>query len=228
MKNWAVIFERQGCLISEYFFKKEDGLTIVSWKSAHGQHLTCLPKRGVGTLSTVSTFDHERAPMSCLQRLEALKANNWTQNNVQQNYQHLQSWVLMAHNTLNSTMWRWAWCSSWCSPHHLCLSVQRCLVLISVKYYMKFLMHSAGGCASKTPREALSRVGAHSGKLWPYTRNWAKSRGWALFREWALYRETTVLKRGGVHVLLEDMLPFGGSCAIFTGPLNCISHSIQQ
>ena len=62
---------------------------------------------------------------------------------------------------------------------------------------MKFLTwdtHSARSCASQTPREARSRVGAHSGKLWPYTRNWAKSRGWALFREWAaLCRETTNL-----------------------------------
>ena len=60
--------------------------------------------------------------------------------------------------------------------HHLCSSTQRCLVLILVKCNTKFLMHSAGGCASKRPREAHSRVGAHSGKLWPYTRNWAKSR----------------------------------------------------
>ena len=46
--------------------------------------------------------------------------------------------------------------------------------------------------ASQTPREARSRVGAHSSKLWPYTRNWAESRGLALFCKWALFRETTV------------------------------------
>ena len=34
--------------------------------------------------------------MSCLQRLEALEANKWTQNNVQQNHQQLQSQVLTA------------------------------------------------------------------------------------------------------------------------------------
>ena len=44
---------------------------------------------GVGTLLTVSAFNHERAPTSCLQRLEALKANNWTQNNIQRNHQRL-------------------------------------------------------------------------------------------------------------------------------------------
>ena len=73
--------------------------------------------------------------------------------------------------------------------------MQRCLVSVSVKYYMKFPtwdMHSAWGCGSQTPREAHSRMGAHSSKLWPYTRNWAKSRGWALFREWALFHETMV------------------------------------
>ena len=44
-------------------------------------------KEGVGTLSTVSAFNHERAPMSCLQRLKALEANNCTQNNIQRNCQ---------------------------------------------------------------------------------------------------------------------------------------------
>ena len=54
------------------------------------EHLTSLPKRGVGALSTVSAFNHERAPTSCLQRLKALEANNWTQNNVQRNHpEHL-------------------------------------------------------------------------------------------------------------------------------------------
>ena len=61
-------------------------------------------KEGVGTLSTVSTFNHERAPTSCLQRLEALEASNWTQNNVQRNHQQLRSRVLTAHNTLNGTV----------------------------------------------------------------------------------------------------------------------------
>ena len=38
------------------------------------EHLTSLPKRGVGALLTVSAFNHERVPTSCLQRLEALEA----------------------------------------------------------------------------------------------------------------------------------------------------------
>ena len=64
------------------------------------------------------------------------------------------------------------------------------------KVFTKFVTwdtHIAQGCASQTPREARSRVGTHSGKLWPYTTNWAKSRGWALFCEWALFHETMVL-----------------------------------
>ena len=42
-------------------------------------------KEGVGTLSNVSTFNHERAPipMSCLQLLNAIEANIWTNNNIQ-------------------------------------------------------------------------------------------------------------------------------------------------
>ena len=56
-------------------------------KGPWAEHLTSLPKRGVGALLTVSTFNHERVPTSCLQWLEALKANNWTQINVQRNHQ---------------------------------------------------------------------------------------------------------------------------------------------
>ena len=45
-------------------------------KGPWAEHLTSLPKRGVGALSTVSAFNHEKAPMSCLQLLEAHEANN--------------------------------------------------------------------------------------------------------------------------------------------------------
>ena len=85
--------------------------------------------------------------------------------------------------------------------------MQRCLVLISVKYYTTFPTwdtHSARGHASLTPHEARSRVGAHSNKLWPYTRNWAKSRGWALFRETTVH----VMSHDGhvtVHVTVHVM-----------------------
>ena len=68
------------------------------------EHLTSLSKRVVGALSSVSAFNLERVPMSCLQRLDDLKANNWTNNNVQRNNQGLQSQVLTACNTLNGTM----------------------------------------------------------------------------------------------------------------------------
>ena len=79
--------------------------TVVSGRVPMVEHLTSLPKRGESTLLSVSAFNHERAPMSCLQRLDALEANNWT--TIMYNgatMQQLQSRVLMAHNTLNSTM----------------------------------------------------------------------------------------------------------------------------
>ena len=63
----------------------------LSKRGPWAEYLTSLPKRGVGVLSTLSAFNHERAPMSCLQRLKALEANNWTQNNVQWNHQWLRS-----------------------------------------------------------------------------------------------------------------------------------------
>ena len=45
----------------------------VAKKGPWTEHLTSLPKRGMGTLSTVSAFNHERVPTSCLQRLEPSK-----------------------------------------------------------------------------------------------------------------------------------------------------------
>ena len=60
------------------------------------EHLTSPSKRGVGVLLNVSAFNHERAPMSCLQRLDALEANNYTNNNVQWSHQRLQSQGLTA------------------------------------------------------------------------------------------------------------------------------------
>ena len=51
------------------------------------EHLTSLPRRGVGVVLSVSAFNHERAPMSCLQQFDALEVNNY---NVQWNNQRLE------------------------------------------------------------------------------------------------------------------------------------------
>ena len=71
------------------------------------EHLTSLPKRGMGALLSVFACNHEREPMSCLQQLGALKANNWTNNNAQRNHQWLWSQVLTAHSTQSSAMSPW-------------------------------------------------------------------------------------------------------------------------
>ena len=78
--------------------------TIVSLTKEHpwAEFLTNLPRRGVGTLPSVSEFNHERVPMSCLQWLDALKVNIWTSNNVQRSHQQLWSQLLTTHNTLDS------------------------------------------------------------------------------------------------------------------------------
>ena len=55
-------------------------------------------KSAKGALSTVSAFNHERAPTLCLQWLKALEA--WTQNNVQWNNQRLRSWVLTSEQSV--------------------------------------------------------------------------------------------------------------------------------
>ena len=69
-------------------------ITVVLWKECPwAQHLTILPKRAVDVLSSISAFNHKRVSMSRLQRLNALKANNWTNNSIQQSCQQLQSQV---------------------------------------------------------------------------------------------------------------------------------------
>ena len=67
-------------------------------------------------------FHHEKAPMSCLQQLNALE-------NVQRNHQCLQSWVLTAHNTLNNMSHVWSCVASRAWPHQLCSSTQSNLVI---------------------------------------------------------------------------------------------------
>ena len=46
-------------------------------------------KEGGGHSFECFAFNHESAPISCLQRLDALGANNWTNNNLQKNHQRL-------------------------------------------------------------------------------------------------------------------------------------------
>ena len=59
--------------------------TIVSQKSAHRRSTLQVCQRGVWALFRLFVFNHWRAPTSCLQWLDLPKANNWTNNNVQQN-----------------------------------------------------------------------------------------------------------------------------------------------
>ena len=63
-----------------------------AWRELHLTSLDfslycSLPKKGPwAEQKGGGAFNHERAPTSCLERLKALKANNWTQNNVQWNH----------------------------------------------------------------------------------------------------------------------------------------------
>ena len=155
----------------------------------------------MGILLTVSAFNHETAPTSCLiQQLEALEANNCTQityNGITSGFEG-ESW---RHTTL-----RMAQCDGEYSvargAHCISYVLLREDALYSFWWTItrRFLpeirmrdMHSTRGRVSQTPCEARSRVGVHSSKLWSYTRNWAKSRGWVLFCEWALFCEIQYL-----------------------------------
>ena len=86
------------------------------------EHLTSLLKRGVGTLSSVSAFNHKRVPMSCLQQFDALEANNWINRNAQNG---ATSGLSSPDDTQHSEQHHisislWAWCTPLCAPHYLC------------------------------------------------------------------------------------------------------------
>ena len=94
------------------------------------------------------------------------------------------------HNTLNSTMSLWAWCSLWCALHLLCLSMwkmpcsnicwsitqsfllQICIVLEAVvlKLHIKL---APGWALIRLNFDPIQEIGP-------------KRRGWALLCEWVL------------------------------------------
>ena len=128
--------------------------------------------------------------MWCLQQLDVLKANNWTNNNgitsgfEVESWRHTTHWTapshrehLAVHTALATSVYAKVPCSNIQWNITWSFLPQICIVLEAV---------------SQTPREAHSRVGAHSSILWPYTGNWAKSRGWAPFHKWAFFREIMV------------------------------------
>ena len=80
------------------------------------ERLTSLPKSCGGRYSfdCFHIYNHERVPMSCV-TVTQCPWSKWLDK--EQSYLWLQSWVLMAQNTLNGITSPWAWCSSWWVPH---------------------------------------------------------------------------------------------------------------
>ena len=102
------------------------------------------------------------------QSAHALDPNNWKNNNVQQNHQKVRSRILMGHNTLNSTMSPWAWCTSRCTPS-IHIAHEAVLLNLLVKLAQGWML------------------------IWVnFDPNWAKSRGWLLFCEWTFFCKATV------------------------------------
>ena len=60
-------------------------------------------KVGGGRSFECFAFDHKSVPMTCLQRLDALGANNWTNNNVS-----------VLANVVHTTWF--VWCTAWLVP----------------------------------------------------------------------------------------------------------------
>ena len=87
------------------------------------KHLISLPKRFslqmVWHLTMKECPCHVNGPHVMLIVTHASKANNWTNNNIQQSCHWLQSQFLTTHNILNGIMPLWAWCSSLSVPHYI-------------------------------------------------------------------------------------------------------------
>ena len=62
------------------------------------EHLTSLPKMGVGTLSSVSAFDRERAPMYAYGITLEILDEQWS------HLRTLEAQILMSHSTMNDSM----------------------------------------------------------------------------------------------------------------------------
>ena len=146
-------------------------------------------EKGIGALSIVCAFNHNWVPMSCLQPLNNTN-KGWTNNNIQWIHQQLWSQFLVPHNTLNSTMSPWAWCSSRCSYTALAVSVytklpccslqwsitQSFLLQICIAREAVFLkLHEYASLARWS--SPIAGWVAHLGKLWW---NWSQSGGQAL------------------------------------------------
>ena len=91
MKTWSPAICYRAGMISVLIY-----CSLTKERPWAEEHLTSLSKRGVGAFPNVSAFNHKRAPMSRLQRLDALKANNNPNNNVPWSHQQLQSQGLIA------------------------------------------------------------------------------------------------------------------------------------
>ena len=87
-----------------------------------------LPKRGVGALSSeffFAAFNHERAPMPCLQRpmpSELITGQTIVYNGATSSFE------VKADGTQHSE-WHYVTTSSWCMAHYLCPSMQSCHVI---------------------------------------------------------------------------------------------------
>ena len=144
-------------------------------------------KRGVA-LSSVSVFNHKRAPMSRYSHSMSSKqiSGKATTHNEATSSFKVKAW--WHSNILNSTLSPWSWCSLQCAPHWICLCMQSCLVTM---YNTKFLtsdMQTPNICSIRHTKLS-SRVDADLSKLWTHTGNWKKSRGWALFHKTMVHQE---------------------------------------
>ena len=92
--------------------------------------------------------------------------------------------ILMAYNTLSSTMSPWTWYSLQCAPPvytKLPCSNLRWSITQSFLLQICISLEAVLLVRHECTRKACSRVGTHSSELWTYTGNCVKSRGWALF-----------------------------------------------
>ena len=122
--DWSFMWYVWSVTLKSVLPSTSNVLTTVSQKSVYRWSTLQFCQEGAGALSSASALYYERVLISCLQQLDALEANDYTNTTKTP----AASISLTAHNTLNDIMSPWAW-SSLCWVLHRYKSTQSFLVI---------------------------------------------------------------------------------------------------
>ena len=115
---WSLFLYHKMCLAIDFVYHS------LAKEHPLADHLTSLPKRGVGVLWVFLHLTIKERPCQDYRDLMPSKQINVMYNGTTSGFE-----VLMAHNTLNGNMSPWAWCSSLCTPYYQRPSMQKCIIV---------------------------------------------------------------------------------------------------